>query len=153
MPKNKRIPQLLILYYGVLQSLHLLVLLRAGILLLTTSTIPFPILPPSTGWQAQTWPFLLGLAGIDVIGILLGIIFAVRSQFKGVVDQKLGLISLTIFISGAIIFAAGTFPSGAWSQHPIAYWGMALLFLPCPYLFYQLITMPLENESPNEPTP
>jgi len=153
MSKKLRKLQVAILYYGVLQSLHLLILLRAGILLLTTSTIPFPILPPSNGWQAQTWPFLLGLAGMDVIGILLGIIFAVRSKLKGVVDQKLGLISLTIFFSGAIIFAAGTFPSGAWAQHPIAYWGMAFLFFPCTYLFFQLITMPLENESPNEPTP
>lgn len=152
MLKKLRRFQRLILYYGVLQSLHLLILLRAGILLLTTSTIPFPILPPSTGWQAQTWPFMLGLAGMDVIGILLGIIFAVRSQFQSVIDQKLGLISLTIFISGAIVFAAGTFPSGAWSQHPIAYGGMALLFLPCLFLYHKLITTPLENESPNEPT-
>lgn len=145
MHENKRIPQILILYYGVLQSLHLLVLLRAGILLLSTTKIPFPVLPPSTGWQAQTWPFFLGLAAMDVIGILLGILFAIRSQFKGVVDQKIGLISLTIFISGAVVFAAGTFPSGAWSQHPLAYGSMALLFIPCLYLYMRLIALQREK--------
>jgi hypothetical protein len=145
MRRKSRKLQVVIVYYGVLQSLHLLVLLRAGILLLTTSTIPFPILPPSTGWQEQTWPFFLGLAGMDAIGILLGIIFAVRSQFKGVIDQKCGLISLTIFISGAIVFAAGTIPSGAWSQQPIAYGGMALLFIPCLFLYVKLIVPQREN--------
>lgn len=137
--------QILILYFGILQTLHLLVLLRAGILLLTTTRIPFPVLPPSTDWQSQAWPFLLGLAGMDVIGILLGIIFTIKSQFKGLVDHKLGLISLTIFISGAIVFAVGTFPSGAWSQHLIAYGGMVLLFIPCLFLYFKLITMPIEN--------
>jgi hypothetical protein len=82
---------------------------------------------------------------MDAIGILLGIIFAVRSQFKGVIDQKCGLISLTIFISGAIVFAAGTIPSGAWSQHPIAYGGMALLFIPCLFLYVKLIVPQREN--------
>ncbi len=145
MPRKERTAQILILYYGLLQALHLLALLRAGILLLTTPKIPFPILPPPTGWQAQTWPFLLGLAGMDVIGIFLGILFAIRSHFKGVVDQKMGLISLTIFISGAIVFAAGTFPSGAWSKHPLAYWSMMFMFIPCLFLYFKLITRPMEN--------
>jgi hypothetical protein len=145
MLKRKRIPHILILYYGILQTLHLIILLRAGILLLTTTRIPFPVLPPSSGWQVQTWPFLLGLAGMDVISILLGIIFAGRSQFKDVVDQKLGLISLTIFISGAMVFGAGTFLSGAWSHHPIAYGSMAFLFIPCLYLYVRLIALHTEK--------
>jgi len=143
---KERSTQILIIYYGLLQFLHLLVLIRAGILLLTTTKIPFPILPPASSWQTQTWPFLFGLAGTDVIGILLGIIFAVKSQFKGVVDQKLGLISLSIFITGAAVFAAGTFPTGAWSQHPIAYGGMVLLFIPCLFLSIGLIAPP-ENKN------
>ena len=145
MAEKERTTQILITYYGLLQTLHLLVLLRAGILLLTSSKIPFPILPPVTGWQEQTWPFFLGLAGMDVIGIVLGIIFTIKSQFKGDLDQKWGLISLTIFITGAIVFAAGTFPSGAWSQHPVAYGGMALLFIPCLFLYIKLIASRREN--------
>lgn len=145
MLKTDKTTRDLILYYGLLQTLHLLVLLRAGILLRFSSTIPFPILPPSSGWQDQTWPFLFGLAGMDVVGIILAIVFAVRSQSKGVIAHKLGLISLTIFFSGGIVFAVGTLPTGAWFQYPIAYVSMVLLFIPCIFLYFRLIAATRES--------
>ena len=132
-------PKALIAYYGILQSAHLVVLIRAGILMLSGNTAPFPILPPTIGWGAQSMAFMFGLAGMDVIGIVLGIIFSFKTLFKLTFHPLMGIISLTIFISGAIIFGAGTFPSGAWSAHPVAYWIMVALFSPSLILYYQLL--------------
>jgi hypothetical protein len=126
-------------YYGLLQSAHLLVLIYAGITLLGGRESPFPILPPPGGWQEQTMPFMLGLAGMDVIGILLGILFSFQSLVNKKFMPLLGIISLTIFISGAIIFAAGTYPSGAWAAHPLSYWIMVFLFAPSPVLYLKLL--------------
>ena len=82
---------------------------------------------------------MFGLAGMDVIGILLGQLFAYRLLIKGQFNCLLGLLSLTIFISGAIIFGAGTFPSGAWNAFPFAYWIMVVLFLPTGWLYIRLL--------------
>jgi hypothetical protein len=131
--------RLLTLYYGVLQSLHLLTLARAGLLILQGVAYPFPILPPPWGWETQSMAFLFGLAGMDMIGILLGIVFAGRFLLKGKMHRLLGILSLTIFITGAVVFAAGTFPSGAWEAHPIAYSVMVVLFAPTPLLFLRLL--------------
>jgi len=49
MPEKQRISQGLIVYYGVLQTLHLLTLARAGLLILSGNPAPFPILPPPEG--------------------------------------------------------------------------------------------------------
>lgn len=135
MLKNDRILKKLILYYGGLQSLHLLVLVRAGMLLLSGQNSPFPALPPSIGWQDQAWPFMLALAGMDVFAILLALIFAYQALQKNKTIYLVGVLSLTIFISGAIIFAFGTFFAGAWQSHPIEYGIMVILFLPTPVLY------------------
>ena len=130
---------ILIIYYGILQSLHLLSLMFAGILILQGDPAPFPILPPPDGWTDQAMAFLYGLAGTDVIGILLGILFAYRAAVKQRFSRRLGVLSLTIFITGALVFGAGTFPSGAWAAHPFAYWIMVALFLPSVVLYYILL--------------
>jgi hypothetical protein len=138
--KNSKQQKFLIAYYGLLQSLHLLVLIRAGyMMLLQGETAPFPILPPSGGWQEQTMPFMFGLAGMDVIGIILGIYYSFKTLFKREHIPGLGILSLTIFISGAVVFAAGTYPSGAWAAHPLSYWSMVILFAPVPYLYVKLL--------------
>ncbi|MDY6845917.1 MAG: hypothetical protein SVP52_02120 [Chloroflexota bacterium] len=129
----------LIAYYGLLQSLHLLVLIRAGFMLLQGDPAPFPILPPAGGWQEQTMPFMLGLAGMDLLGIFLGIFYSYQTISTRKHPRLLGILSLTIFISGAVIFAAGTFPSGAWAAHPFAYWAMVILFAPSPILYVKLL--------------
>jgi len=140
MQKNKQKNlKILITYYGLLQSLHLIALIRAGVLMLSGTPSPFPLLPPPDGWQAQTLPFLFGLGGTDVVGIILGILFAYWAVVKGNYQRLTGLISLTIFITGAIVFGAGTFPSGAWAAHPIAYWSMVILFIPAPILYILML--------------
>jgi hypothetical protein len=137
--KNSKQLKFLIVYYGMLQSLHLLVLIRAGFLLLQGETAPFPILPPPSGWQEQTMPFMFGLAGMDILGIILGIYYSFQTLFKKEHKPLLGILSLTIFISGAVVFAAGTYPSGAWTAHPLSYWSMVILFAPVPYLYVKLL--------------
>ena len=145
MKKSNTFPKVLIAYYGLLQSLHLLVLLRAGIIFLQGGEAPFPILPPPYGWQDQSMPFMFGLAGMDLIGIVLGIIFSYQTIFKKKFTPLLGIISLIIFISGAVVFGAGTFPSGAWAAYPIAYWVMVVLFAPSPILLFKLLHISLNN--------
>lgn len=134
--------QLLIYYYGLLQCLHLAVLIRAGVILFFYHRAPFPILPPPGGWQEQTLPFMIGLGGTDVVGIILGLYFAYQRFTKGKTNHLLGLLSLTIFITGAIVFAAGTIAAGAWRAHPVAYWGMTILFTPVAILFFILFQRP-----------
>jgi len=136
--------KVLIAYYGILQSLHLLVLIRAGYMLLQGEPAPFPILPPPGGWQEQSIPFMFGLAGMDVIGIILGIYYSFKTFFKQEHILLLGILSLTIFISGAVVFAAGTYPSGAWAAHPLSYWSMVILFAPVPYLYVKLLQSKLQ---------
>ena len=143
--KNK----LLIGYYGLLQSLHLLTLARAGSLMLSGQDSPFPILPPTGGWAEQTLPFLFGLAAMDVLGIALAIVFSYQALFKGRQYRLLGILSLTIFITGAVVFAAGTYPSGAWSANPIAYWMMVVLFLPSGLLYLRLLTQNQHKKVPD----
>jgi len=133
--------KVLIAYYGFLQSLHLLALIRAGFMLLQGEPAPFPILPPPGGWQEQTMPFMLGLAGMDVLGIFLGTFYSYQTISTSKHHRLLGILSLTIFISGAVIFAAGTFPSGAWAAHPFAYWAMVILFAPAPILYVKLLKL------------
>jgi hypothetical protein len=130
-------------YYGILQTLHLFTLAYAGLQILRGDPAPFPILPPPGGWRDQTMAFLFGLAGTDVIGILLGIFFATQAILKKDFKPGLGILSLTIFITGAIVFGAGTLSSGAWTVHPAAYWAMVALFLPSVVLYYLL----LKNQS------
>ena len=150
----KKIPKgakILIGYYGLLQTLHLLVLIRAGTILLFEDGYPFPILPPPGGWDPQTMPFLIGLGVTDSIGILLGILFAVQLFAKRRFNRRIGVISLTIFITGAIVFAIGTIANAAWAAHPLAYGGMAVLFLPTPILYFWLLVSNLRRKpSPSQ---
>ena len=128
----------LILYYGILQSVHLLALLRAGYLFIQLNTIPFPAPPPAGGWAPQAIPFLIGMGIVDAVAIILALIFASMWVTRRQVQTRLGLISLTIAGASAAIFAIGTFASGAWAAHPLAYGIMVILFAPLAPLFVLL---------------
>ena len=140
----------MIVYYGILQSLHLLALIRAGILLGMGQAAPFPILPPADGWDAQSMPFLIGLGTTDAVGIIMGIVFALQLLIKGIYNRILGILSLTIFITGAIVFGFGTFPSGAWGLHPVAYWVMVVLFTPTVFLYFRLLNEAFKQSKQNQ---
>lgn len=90
--------------------------------------------------------FLYGLAGVDLVAIIMGIFFAGRWLVRGQFNPLLGILSLTIAIPSAIIFAAGTATSGAWQVHPFAYWVMVVLFIPAGIL-HLLLLMHNEPES------
>jgi hypothetical protein len=122
--------QTLILYYGILQSVHLLALLRAGYLFSRLNRMPFPAPPPAGGWTPQAVPFLIGMGLVDGFAIILALIFAYTWVTRRQVLTRLGLISLTIAGASAAIFAIGTFASGAWAAHPLAYGIMVILFAP-----------------------
>ena len=142
----------MIAYYGSLQSLHLLVLIRTGAIMLLEGRYPFPILPPPGGWADQTLPFMLALGITDLVGIILGLIFAYRALFKKRFYRRLGVISLTIFFTGAIVFAIGTIFNGAWAAHPLSYISMVILFTPTPFLYAWLIRSNLKPKPPTQPT-
>jgi hypothetical protein len=120
----------LILYYGILQSVHLLALLRAGYLFSRLNRFPFPAPPPAGGWAPQTVPFLIGMGIVDAVAIILALIFAFTWVTRRKIQTRLGLISLTIAGASAAIFAIGTFASGAWAANPLAYGVMVILFAP-----------------------
>ena len=82
---------------------------------------------------------MFGLAGTDVVAIFLAFIFVYQAYFKNKIRDLIGILSLTIFISGAIIFAVGTLFTGAWRSHPVGYGLMAILFLPVLILYGFLI--------------
>ncbi len=90
---------------------------------------------------------MLGLGFTDTISILLGITFAYLALFKDRFNRRLGVISLSGFITGAVVFAFGTFPSGAWAAHPFAYGIMAFLFLPSIWLYSWLLISNLKPKT------
>lgn len=141
--------KILIAYYGLLQSVHLWVLIRAGAILMVENQHPFPILPPPGGWSPQTMPFLVGLGITDSVGILLGVVFAYQFFANRRLNRRMGVISLTIFITGAIVFGIGTVFAGAWAAHPLAYSVMAVLFIPTPVLYTWLLVSNLNRKTSN----
>jgi len=125
----------LVYYLGILQFLHLISLLRAGMNYLSDHTIGFPALPPDAGWTQQANWFLLAMGYTDALIILLSFIF-----IFGVINDKpwfptIGLIALSGTMATALVFVMGTLASGAWSVHPIAYGIIGLLFSPLLFLF------------------
>jgi len=130
--------RLLIIYYGVLQSVHLLALLRAGYLFNRLNRMPFPAPPPPGGWAPQAVPFLIGMGLVDAVAIILALVFVYLWITSRQAPIRLGLISLTIAGASAAIFAIGTFASGAWAAHPLAYGVMVILFAPLLPLFVLL---------------
>ena len=125
-------------YYGILQTIHLFFLGRAGIILLKTGKVPFPASPPPGGWSKEVLPYLMGMAAADVIAILLGIYFVYFLLIKKTIKPLVGIISLTIALSSGVVYLIGTLPSGAWSHNPVSYLIVFLAFSPVIPLFILL---------------
>lgn len=126
-------------YYGILQSLHLLLLARAGWFLLQGREIPFPAPPPPGGWSESALPYLLGMGIVDVFAIVLGLVFVYNLFARNLIHFTIGLISLTVASTSGIVYLVGTIPSGAWGANPLAYIAVLLLFSPVLPLYYCLI--------------
>jgi len=127
--KNTRL-QTLITYYGVLQTLHIIVLVWAGIRRWRMGVIGFPAPPPVGGWVHQAIPFLLALAGVDLMLIVLSLVFVYGYFRKRSWYRDVGLLALGGFHASALVFGYGTIQTGAWSAHPSSYVAMVVLFVP-----------------------
>ncbi len=133
-------------YYGILQSLHLLFLARAGFILVNTGAIPFPAPPPEVGWSNQVIPFFLAMGGLDAAAALLGIFSVIILVRKNQFDSRPWILSLGIALTSALIFAVGTFASGAWMDHPIAYGILIVFFSPIFPLFIMILKIAGKTE-------
>jgi len=126
-------------YYGILQSLHLLFLARAGFIMVDTGAIPFPAPPPEIGWSTQVIPFLLAMGALDAAAAFLGIFSTIVLVRKNQLESRPWMLSLVIALTSALIFAVGTFASGAWLDHPIAYGILLVFFSPIFPLFIMIL--------------
>jgi hypothetical protein len=126
----------LIFWYGLIQSAHIVVLIVAGYLYLKTGSVGFPAPGPPAGWSPQVEPFLVGMAVLDLIIASVSLVF-VYQYFTAVPKRMLGSVVLTGALVSAILFGLGTFPSGAWGEHPVVYYTMLILFLPVVFLWYR----------------
>ena len=126
-------------YYGFLQLAHLFFLGRAGLILFQTGGVPFPASPPPGGWPGEVLPFLMGMAAADVVAAGLGIYFSLSLLVKKQLRPLAGIISLSIALASAVVYLFGTLPSGAWSNNPISYLIVLLVFSPIIPLFLGLV--------------
>lgn len=126
----------LIGWYGLLQAVHLIVLIRAAAIFLSTGVVPFPALPPAAGWSPQAVHFLVGNAIIDLFNIVIAFIFIYGYFTNSSWHSCLGVLNLTATLFSSAIFAYGTLMNGAWAAHPAEYITMAALFLPVIVLFF-----------------
>jgi hypothetical protein len=133
-------------YYGILQSLHLIMLTRAGLIFLLSGNIPYPALPPAAGWSSQELPYLFGMGGMDAGAACLGIFAAFYFIKNDRFVARYWVLSLGIALTSAIIFTVGTFPSGAWHDHPLAYGSLVIFFSPLFLLFVDVFSFLKKNE-------
>jgi len=117
----------------------MITLLRAGFIILQTGEMPFPAPSPPGGWSAQAIPFLVGMGVVDAVAIIIALIFVFQAIIRKQDQPLLGIISMTIAMASAVLFAVGTIPSGAWSAHPLAYGSLVILFAPVIPLFFLML--------------
>jgi len=146
--KSRNLRNTLTGYYGVLQVTHLLTLAWAGLYFLRAGVMPFPAQPPAGGWNEQVIPFLLALGALDAAAAALGIWFAVQRVIMGKWRVTAGLISGTMALTSALVFAGGTYASGAWWEHPGGYLGMVTAFAPLLPLYLILIQDKRQDSRP-----
>ena len=132
---NDRWIKNLAIYYGLLQTVHMGFLMRAGRILLSSGRMPFPASPPGGGWNPQLLPFFIGMGIVDAIAAGIGLYFLYLLIVKQTVKLSIGIISLTLALSSGLVFLIGTIASGAWNQHFGEYLILVLVFIPV-ILFY-----------------
>jgi hypothetical protein len=120
----------LVVYYGLLEAVHLAVLAWAGLRLLRAGTLGFPAAPPPSGWAAQVMPFLIATAVLDALNVLLAWAFVYGYWARARWTWWVGGITLTATLYSAIVFCVGTVAGGAWQHRPAGYLAMAAAALP-----------------------
>ena len=122
--------KVLVVYYGLLELAHLVVLAWSGLRYLRTGALGFPAVPPPGGWAPQVEPFLIATAVLDALNVLLAWAFVyghwTRARWRGGV----GGVTLTATLYSAVVFCVGTFAAGAWQHRLAGYLWMVGLGLP-----------------------
>jgi hypothetical protein len=125
-----RLERLLVNYYGVLQSLHILALVVSGLWWFQNGDLGVLALPPQGGWSAQSVHFLAATGMFDLVIAACAIFFVLRYREGRASAGILGAVALTGSVYSAVIYLYGTLRSGAWSAHLIAYSIIAAVFAP-----------------------
>jgi len=68
----------LTIYYSAFQTAHLISLIYAAIIFISTGELSFPALPPPENWNVQAKIFFIGNALIDFINIFITFIFVYK---------------------------------------------------------------------------
>ena len=114
MNNKKPVFLVLIAYYGILQTIHIIAILTASFLLLRTGEITFLAQPPLGGWSTQARHFLIGLGAVGAVNALLSMLFVYGYFSNRSWWFSPGLMTLTVSVCSAVIYAYGTVASAAW---------------------------------------
>ena len=128
--KHTRVGKLLVVYYGMLQMLHIIMLVRAAVVFARSDSIGFPALPPTGGWTLQAQHFLIATGLVDALNVGLALLFVYGVFRNKYWSLRLGLVTLTITLYSAVVFVYGTFMSNAWQANPLGYGLVAVIFFP-----------------------
>jgi hypothetical protein len=126
----------LVAYYGLIEVVHSIVLVRAGIEFLASGSVGFPAPPPPGGWSPQATHFLVATGVVDGVNVVLALLF-VYGTFRRPgwrLLPWLGAVTLTATAYSALVFAYGTIASGAWAHHLGAYLAVTAVFVPVVFL-------------------
>jgi len=85
----------LVVYYGVLQALHLVGLVGSAITWLQSGALGPLVPPPVGGWPRQAELFLLGTGLLDAAFALMGVAFAAGQRRGAKWAPWLGTVALT----------------------------------------------------------
>ncbi len=148
---NSTLAKVLVAYYGFIQTLHLIAIGRASIVLQTSGEMTFPAPPPAGGWSPQAENFFIGVGAIDALNAILALIF-VYGFFKGARWRTwLGTLTLTISAYSALLFAFATIPTDGWTYRTVEYLVIVVAFAPVLILIvffgYWLVTGRLSESS------
>ena len=140
----------LVVYYGVLQALHLVGLVGSAITWLQSGALGPLVPPPVGGWPRQAELFLLGTGLLDAAFALMGVAFAAGQRRGAKWAPWLGTVALTGSCYSAGIYLFATLAAGAWAAWPVNYILVSALFLPAFPLFWLHARVTLEacTESP-----
>jgi hypothetical protein len=125
----------LVAYCGLIQSVHIIALVRSYSLFRQSGEITFLAQPPPGGWSPQAEHFLISLGAIDFINALLVLVFVYGYFLQARWWYWLGTSTLTVSIITALVYAYGTIASGAWGGNPVEYLILVFVFIPITILF------------------
>ena len=117
--------RVLVAYFGVFQSFHLLMNARYQFLPFA-SRPPLPFAPPPGGWTPQLVYFTSGMAVADLVNAALSLAFVYGFFRQAKWSSWLGTVTLTVAAYAAFAFTWGAVMAGA----PALSWSYAWMNVP-----------------------